>query len=233
MSGADRVRSLGGFFSRLGAARQAAERPPEAGSRRTSEESPVVNSKALARFLSYLGSCPAPVLLDLGPVVGSNVAFFGEQLNCKIHIEDIGADLDRHLREGRIEELPEFFSKRFTLEKDTVDGVLLWDSFDYLDRKSAQALAAAIVPLVRDGGALFGYFGNASQNLKGFRKFIVSDGSHVRQLSYGSMTMRHTSLPNRDIIKMFDGVGVSDSFLLQNGLREILFRKGIGGRPII
>jgi len=32
---------------------------------------------------------------------------------------------------------------------------------------------------------------------------------------------------------MFDGLTVSDSFLLQSGLREILFRKGGGGRPII
>ena len=40
----------------------------------------------------------APVLLDLGPVVGANVAFFGEQLGCKIFIEDLFADIDRHTR---------------------------------------------------------------------------------------------------------------------------------------
>ena len=32
-------------------------------------------------------------------------------------------------------------------------------------------------------------------------------------------------LLNRDIIRLFAGLRVSDSFLLQNNLREILFRK--------
>ena len=36
---------------------------------------------------------------------------------------------------------------------------------------------------------------------------------------------RQTILLNRDIIKLFPGLRVSDSFLLQNNLREILFRK--------
>jgi hypothetical protein len=32
-------------------------------------------------------------------------------------------------------------------------------------------------------------------------------------------------LANRDIIKLFEGLRVSDSFLLQTNSREILFRK--------
>ncbi len=233
MPALDRVRSLGGLFSRLGAVRQAEGSGPDAGSRRKPEECPVVHSKALSKFLSYLGTCPAPVLLDLGPVVGSNVTFFGEQLNCKVYIEDLFADLDRHLRDGRLEELPAFLSKRFILDEGAVDGVLLWDFYDYLDRPSAQALAATLVRLLRVGGALLGFFGSASLVRKGFTRFIVADESHVRQQAYGSAAVSRSSLPNRDIIKMFDGMRVSDSFLLKDGMREILFRKGGGGRPII
>jgi hypothetical protein len=85
----------------------------------------------------------------------------------------------------------------------------------------------------RDGGALLGYFGNASHVRKGFTKFIVADESHLRRHVWASAAVGQSSPPNRDIIKMFDGLSVSDSFLLQNGLREILFRKGGGGRPII
>jgi hypothetical protein len=233
VSDVDWVRSLGGLLSRLGTVRQAEGIRPVAGSRREPEECPVVNSKALGKFLSCLGTRPAPVLLDLGPVVGSNVAFFGEQLNCKVYIEDLFTDLDRHLRDGRLAELPAFLSRRFTQEEGAVDGVLLWDVYDYLDRPSARALATALVRLLRDGGALLGYFGNASHVRKGVTKFIVADESHLRRHVWASAAVGQSSPPNRDIIKMFDGLSVSDSFLLQNGLREILFRKGGGGRPII
>ena len=40
------------------------------------------------------------MLLDLGPVIGSNLTFFGETLGCKVFIEDLYADLERHVRAG-------------------------------------------------------------------------------------------------------------------------------------
>ena len=233
MSDVDWVRSLADLLSRLGAVRKAEGVRPGAGSRREPDECPVVNSRALRTFLSHLGTRPAPVLLDLGPVVGSNVTFFGERLNCKVYIEDLFADLERHLREGRLEELPAFLSARFTLEEGAVDGVLLWDVFDYLDRPSGQALASTLARLLRVGGSLLGYFGSASHVRAGFTRFIVADESHVRQHPYASAAVRQNSLANRDIIKMFDGLSVSDSFLLQSGLREILFRKVGAGRPAL
>ena len=67
--------------------------------RSAAADDPVFATKALRKFLSCLTSRESPVLLDLGPVVGSNVSFFGEQLGCKIFVEDIFADLDRHVRE--------------------------------------------------------------------------------------------------------------------------------------
>ncbi len=233
MAGGDKVHNFGGFLSRLGGHRPATGEQPDTGSRDEPDEGSLVPTKALRKFLGYLGTRPAPVLLDLGPVVGSNVTFFGEQLNCKVYIEDIFADLDRHLRQEALERFPEFLSTRFTLQEGTVDGVLLWDLFDYLDRTSAQSLAAAIVRLLRPDGALLGFFGGGTPGAKGFTKFIVADETHLRHRPYPSVAIRQRSPQNRDIIKMFEGLRVSDSFLLQNNLREILFRKGGVGRPII
>ena len=72
---------------------------------------PIFSTKALRKFLTALTSRECPSLLDLGPVVGSNVSFFGEQLGCKIFVEDIFADLDRHVREDKLEALPDFLSE--------------------------------------------------------------------------------------------------------------------------
>src|SRR5437016_13014825 len=82
---------------------------------------PVFATKALRKFLTCLTSRESPVLLDLGPVVGSNVSFFGEQLGCKIFVEDIFADLDRHIREDRLDALPAFLKTRFMEESGSVD----------------------------------------------------------------------------------------------------------------
>src|SRR5215471_7986826 len=92
-----------------------------------SDDDPVFATKALRKFLSALTAHDSPVLLDLGPVVGSNVSFFGEQLGCKIFVEDIFADLDRHIRGSKLEELPGFLKKRFPQQSESVDGILAWD----------------------------------------------------------------------------------------------------------
>src|SRR5437868_10784704 len=83
----------------------------------------VFSTKALRKFLSCLTSRESPSLLDLGPVVGSNVSFFGEQLGCKIFVEDIFADVDRHVRAGTLDVLPDFLKKRFPQESGSVDGI--------------------------------------------------------------------------------------------------------------
>ena len=103
-------------------------------------------------------------------------------------------------------------------------------STDYLDRPSAQALATALGRLLRPDGALLGFFGNANHAGSGCTKFTILDESH-RPRAHASVLVREGSLQNRDIIKMFDGMRVSDAFQSQTGRCEMLFRKG-GGRLI-
>ena len=190
-----------------------------------SADDPVFATKALRKFLQTLTSRELPVLLDLGPLVGSNVTYFGEQLGCKIFVEDIFADLDRHVREDKLDQLPEFFKKRFSQRDNSVDGILCWDVLDYLDRASGQELASQLTRVLRPDGALLGFFGSAPQQEPLYTKFIIVDEQNLRHRTYPAARGRQAILLNRDIIKLFSGLRVSDSFLLQNNLREILFRK--------
>jgi methyltransferase family protein len=191
-----------------------------------SGDDPVFSTKALPKFLSCLTSRESPVLLDLGPVVGSNVSFFGEQLGCKIFVEDIFADLDRHVRDGTVENLPDFLKKRFPQETGSVDGILCWDLIDYMDRKSAQELAAELTRVLRPDGALLAFFRAAARpEDPRYTKFVIVDDLSLRHRPYAAARSRQAILLNRDIIRLFPGLRVSDSFLLQNNLREILFRK--------
>jgi hypothetical protein len=186
---------------------------------------PIFSTKALKKFLATLTAQDSPALLDLGPVVGSNVSFFGEQLGCKIFVEDIFADVDRHVRDGKLEGLSGFLEKRFAQGTGTVDGVLCWDVFDYLDKAAAQALATELTRILRPDGALLGFFGTAQPREMRYTKFIIVDEVNLKHRTYPAARGRQAALLNRDIIRLFAGLRVSDSFLLQNNLREILFRK--------
>ena len=213
-----------GLLDRLAPRKHEPDVRPQGPSSGSADDS-VFATKALPKFLTTLTARELPVLLDLGPVVGSNVSYFGEQLGCKIFVEDIFADLDRHVREGKLDQFAEFLKTRFPQAEGEVDGILCWDLIDYLDRPAAQELANQLTRVLRPDGALLGFFGNTPPQDTRYTRFVIVDDVNLRHRPYAATRGRQTILLNRDIIKLFAGLRVSDSFLLKNNLREILFRK--------
>jgi hypothetical protein len=186
---------------------------------------PVFSTKALKKFVSCLTRREPPVLLDLGPVVGENVNFFGEKLGCKIFVEDIFADLERHVGSGNLNAFPGFLEGRLRQTSGIVHGVLCWDLFDHLDRRSAQVLASELTRVLGPEGALLAFFSTAPLRDAQYTKFIIVDEMNMRHRAYPAARTRQANMPNRDILRLFPGLHVSDSFLLQNNQREILLRK--------
>lgn len=192
-----------------------AARPPEV----------VAPTRAFPKFLNALKKRESPVIVDLGPVIGTNVAFFGERLGCKIFVEDLFADVERHAREGKRAALADFLSTRLTEDDGTVDGVLCWDLFDFLDRPAAVVLATRIARMVQPGGAVFGYFGAAAADLTHYSKYVIRSETELAVRPYPATPTKRHVLQNRDIIRMFEPLTVAESFLLKSNMRETLFRK--------
>jgi hypothetical protein len=191
-------------------------------------DSPVQPTRALARFLAGLGGKERPVLLDLGPVVGSNVTFFGEEVGCKILVEDLSKDIDRHVHQSKLEELPAFFDKRFPQEANTIDGILCWDIFDYLERAAAERLARQLVRVLRPDGVLLAFFSTAdprSESRPTYTRHVVVDRSHLQCRPYKAARAKQRPVLNRDIQRLFEPLRISENYLLKTNLREVLFRK--------
>ncbi|MCA1586732.1 MAG: class I SAM-dependent methyltransferase [Acidobacteria bacterium] len=171
MAGA--TRALTDLFSLFGARRPSETTSPGASELVLAQE-PHHATKALGRFLRYLQARDGPTLIDLGPVVGSNLTFFGEQLGCRIRVEDLFVDLERHAKDGTLDELPKFLGDRFPQPPETVDGILCWDVFDFLDRRSADALATVLTRMLRPDGALLGFFNTGELRAQVYTKSATS-----------------------------------------------------------
>jgi hypothetical protein len=221
MAGA--TRSFTDLFSIFGG-----RRVPEvdgAASDAPAPQEPLYPTKALATFLKLLRARENPTLIDLGPVVGSNVTFFGETLGCRIRVEDIAADIEQHAKAGTLDQRPKFFATRFPQDAESIDGILCWDVLDFLSPPAAKALAISLSRLLRPDGALLGFFSTAEGRSQVYTKYLVVDDTSLRYRTYPASVTRQKSLLNRDIIKMFDTLRVTDSFLMKNNVREILLRK--------
>ena len=165
--------------------------------RRRRIDSPVQPTRALARFLAGLGSRQRPVLLDLGPVVGSNVTFFGEEVGCKILVEDLSKDIDRHVHQSKLEDLPAFFDKRFPQEAETIDGILCWDIFDYLERAPAERLARQLTRVLRPDGRAARVLQHGRSALRHPRRPIPATSSSTARTCSAGRTRRRAPSSGR------------------------------------
>lgn len=225
--------SLSGFLARLGggrnggqdSARSSTQPGTTGGGAASTGAEGSISTKAFSRFLAALKHREAPVLLDLGPVVGSNINYFGERLGCKFFIEDVYANLEKYARENRTKELAEFFKTRFPQPDASFDGILCWDIFDYLDKAAAQTLAHQMTRLLKPGGALLTFFATVAMPGKEYTRYLVVDDKTFKHKTAPAARGRQQVFVNRDINIMFQGLNVSDSFLLMTRTREIVFRK--------
>lgn len=163
--------------------------------------------------------------MDLGPVVGSNIAFFGDHLACKIHVADLFAEVETHARARTRDRLGQAMDARLQHAPESIDGILCWDLFDFLDRPTGQRLAAQLSGLLRKGGVLYGFFGTTQAELTSYTRFVVDAMNTLRLRSSPATPTSRTVLTTRDMGRMFDGLTVTETVLLKSSTRETLFRK--------
>jgi len=186
------------------------------------------STRGLPRFVATLSGREQPSLLDLGPVVGANVTFFGEELGCKIFVEDLSKDVDRHVRDDRLPELPSFLGSRFQHAAESFDAIICWDVFDYLDRPAAQALAEQLIRLLRPDGVILAFFNHSETPRPGpptYTRHAVVDQRTLEYRPYDAARGKQRPLLNRDIQRLFEPLAITDQFLLKTNVREILLRK--------
>ena len=223
MRGQGRVRALRDLISRFGTRRASVLVPDTDAANHPNGV--VFPSRVLRDFLTKLRGRDAPVVLDLGPVVGANVSFLGEQLGCKLIVKDLFDDLERLTRQGSDDDNGAFLRARLALDAGSVDGVLCWDLLDYVDRTAARVLSRELVRVLRPGGVLFVCFGTQLSTDRGYTKYEIVDESSLRQLFYSGTQSKVRVLQSREITELFDRLTVTESILLANRMREMLFRK--------
>lgn len=192
---------------------------------------PPVGTKVLAKLLAALSHREAPVVLDLGPVVGSNVSFLGEQLGCKLRVEDVYSDIERLSRAQQLDTLPTFLETRFTYEPESLDAILCWDVLDHLDKPAATVLAKKVVEWVKPGGVVLCFFSTVANPAPVYTRYVIVDTEHLQYRTSPAAQPQRTVYQNRDIDRLFAGLGVTESFLLLNKTREVLLRKKAPAAP--
>lgn len=229
MSDGENDRSLAGWLTRVGQTLQGRIRFPFS-DLPSSGADRVYAARTVRPFLEAMRNIDAAVILDLGPAIGPNVSFLGEHLSCKIHVEDLYADIDQLARTGQEDGLTSFLTTRLTHEPGSVDGVLAWDLFDYLRSGEAKALARQLVTMLKPGGVVMALFTTVLRDEASFRKYVIVDAGHLRHHRVPSARCAKRVWLGRDVEQLFAPLEVAESHLLTHRQRETLLRQPLANR---
>ena len=229
MSDGENDRSLAGWWTRVRRTLLGGAQPHVLGGYSSAEDD-VHPSKVVRHFLDAMRGITAPVIVDLGPVIGSNVNFLGELLSCKVHVEDLYADIDRLTRDGKEDGLAAFLASRLSYEPGSVDGVLAWDLFDYLDIGEAKTLARQLATVLKPGGTMMAIFTTVLVDDPSFRKYVIVDADRLRHHRVPSARRAKRVWLGRDVERLFAPIEVAESHLLTHHQRETLLRQPFSDR---
>jgi hypothetical protein len=172
----------------------------------------------------------APVIVDLGPTIGTNVSFLGSRLACRLYPEDLYADLDQPFARIDGDGLGAMLGRKLQQEPGSVDGILAWDVFDYAGRREAAALAARLTSLLRPGGLMMALFTTQPRDETASRRYVIADADHlVHRPAPGARWPRRV-WPLHDIEALLAPLEVHQSHLLLHQQREMLLRRPLGPR---
>jgi hypothetical protein len=182
-------------------------------------------SRTLQPFLEAMAGTPSPVVVDLGPVIGTNVSFLGARLACRLYPEDLYADLDQPFPRGDGDGLASMLAVKLRQEPGSVDGILAWDVFDYVGRAEAAVLAKKLTTLLRPGGLMMALFTTEPRHEAASRRYVIVDAGHLRHRPAPGARWARKVWPMRDIEVLLSPLEVRQSHLLAHHQREMLLRR--------
>ena len=227
MTGGARHRGLSGVGTRLGGGWSGQRGLPSQDGDGISVPERLVPTRAIGILVDVLQSRQSPVVLDLGRVVGGNVAFLTSEFGCKLVVADLFADLGAGARDAERseEELGAWLTARVGQAAESVDAVLCWDVLEHLTATEARLLASRITAMLRPHGVLVAGFSGEWRAESGYATYEIVDRETLRRQFHPSPSRQARVLTSREVMDTFRGLAVVETFLLATRAYEMLFRK--------
>ena len=197
---------------------------------------PTFPTSILKDFIAGMNRKTNPVVLDIGPVIGSNIEFF-LNLGVKIYMEEFLAAYanpnyttlvdDKVTLDDR-----KFFSENFDYADNFFDGLICWDFLSYLEPKFAKTFAERISAKMKPDSLILGFF--HTQKREGpvpLYKYRISSESLLEYVPLGQPMEIKKVYQTRDVTQLFSGYESQRFYLLKHSMLEVLLKKRAASLP--
>ena len=198
-------------------------RKPALAEESVTERDIVHNSMGFAIVCEHLRKQEPPVVLDLGSLVSANIEFLS-QFRCKLFIEDLAEGLNELNRLSSEDRLTDIHNHLQTYGNTQFDLILVWDLFNYLERRAMAALVEYLIQYSHRDTLMFSLICTRKQMREQPSRFeIVSE----QQLRYEIDADAKRPCPYHNgtrILRDLPQFAAERTYLLRNGMQEYVFR---------
>lgn len=188
-------------------------------------------SSALDQFFQAFHGQAGLMVLDLGVSNQENTDFFNE-LGHKLRYDNFVRSLDESFGGGDFyanqeneDRIDSFQAKVLNFDDDSLDGVLAWDSLQYLSPSMLEAAVSQVHSILHKGGQLLTAFHTDEKMVE-----VPSYSYRIQERNRVKLVARGYRKPaqyfsTRSLEKLFRNFDQVKFFLTQDSLREVIVRK--------
>ena len=187
-------------------------------------------TSVLKDFIAAVTRKENPIVLDLGPVIGSNIEFF-LNLGIKVYMEDFLAAYSNHKYSVLVDDKmtlneKQFFSENFDYADQFFDGLICWDFLSYLEPKFARIFVERISAKMKSDSLVLGFFRTQkSVGSTPLHKYRITSESFLEYIPLDRMMEIKKIYQTRDVTQLFTEFNSQKFYLLKHQVLEVLLRK--------
>lgn len=187
-------------------------------------------SRGLDQFFSYIRDQSGLSILDMGGACQDNINFITD-LGHRITPQSILQSLDETF--GGVSETDQsnphqielFLKNNLDYRPDTFDGVLLWDTLQFMAPALLNAVLDRLHMIIRPKSYLLVFFSSEDRaKVSPVYSFRIQDKTTLRLVQRGTRPMAQ-SFNNRGLEKLFNRFESVKFFLTRESLREVIVRR--------
>ena len=189
------------------------------------------HSHGLDQFCASLEERPGLSILDLAGATQSTVTFvtnYGHRLYSDdfVHVLDESfGDGDFYENQSNPRKVEQFLETSLTFEDASFDGVLVWDTLQFLSAPLLQIVVERLYRILRPGACLLAFFHSEEKiDTIPTYSYRISDHKNIMLVERGRRRPAQF-FNNRSLEKLFQEFHSVKFFLTRDHLREVIVRR--------
>ncbi len=187
-------------------------------------------SNGLDQFFNQIRGETGLNLLDLSGASQANIGFI-TNLGHRLYSEDLVATLELTFGEGDFyenqldaERQQAFLRQNFDFPEGHFDGVLLWDSLEFLATPLLRTVMERLYAITRPGAYVFALFHADGSELIQSSQYRIADAGTLLLAPRG-LRKPAQAFNNRAVEKLFQNFANVKFFLTRDSLREVIVKR--------